>query len=320
MIRFITRLSIFVALQLAILGFVVQRGVRYSENTYLAAMHDKLDRLESLSEPRLIIVGGSNGAFGIHSEVVAEGIPQSPVNLSLHAALGIDFYLRLVEDHVRAGDTVILIPEYELADRTINEKSRTQMKLACPELSQYLSNDPSKWEKIKAILDRDSLITLHSFSHCAFQRKPNHETAYRRSGFNEFGDLTAHYELPAEHINERSGIAYKEKKVEKFINRLNQFGDACHQAGAKVYLSFVPVNRGRFEDSRQGIQKFEDAYRARLNFPVLDRPEEYVFDDALFYDTFYHLNREGGEQRSRIMNQALRRQLVAEQADERVYR
>ena len=42
------------------------------------------------------------------------------------------------------------------------------------------------------------------------------------------------------------------------------------------------------------------------NIPFINKPEDYIFDDNLFYDTVYHLNREGRELRTKSFIEDLR--------------
>jgi hypothetical protein len=81
-------------------------------NNFMATLIDKDERLKSAPGPRMIFVGGSGVAFGMDSQLIAERYAYTPVNYGLHAALGGDFMLKHVGEHLRPGDVVVLCMEH----------------------------------------------------------------------------------------------------------------------------------------------------------------------------------------------------------------
>src|SRR5204862_8067163 len=80
---------------------------------FLAASIDKQSLIRTQTPPRLIFIGGSSMAFGVNSATIAEACGRRPVNMGLHAALGLKFMLREVESHVQPNDWIIVAPEYQ---------------------------------------------------------------------------------------------------------------------------------------------------------------------------------------------------------------
>src|SRR5258708_4132609 len=62
-------------------------------NDYLGASAEKEKRENSISRPKIILVGGSNLAFGINSEIIEKEFKMPVVNMGLHAGLGLEFTL-----------------------------------------------------------------------------------------------------------------------------------------------------------------------------------------------------------------------------------
>ena len=62
-------------------------GSQFS-SSYSAVLLDKLDRLNRIEEPKIILVGHSALAFGIRSDMMEEALGMPVVNLGLHGALG----------------------------------------------------------------------------------------------------------------------------------------------------------------------------------------------------------------------------------------
>ena len=80
---------------------------------YLASSIDKHALLERAGSPRLILVGGSNVAFGFDSQLLEQRLGLNPVNMGLHASVGMRFMLQEVQPYLRPGDVVVVSPEYE---------------------------------------------------------------------------------------------------------------------------------------------------------------------------------------------------------------
>ena len=114
MTGFVGRLAAFASLQMLVASIVFWQGSPRDSNHYLSALQDKIERLESCIGNRILIVGGSNAAFGLNSQCIQQTTGLDTVNLGLHVSLGLPFYLETVRQHCRHGDVVVLTPEYEL--------------------------------------------------------------------------------------------------------------------------------------------------------------------------------------------------------------
>lgn len=304
MARFVKRVLLFVAIQLVILGYVVWAG-RISDDTYYSAMEDKIARLESIEGPRVIILGGSNAVFGIDSQRVARGLAGEPVNVALHAGVGYGVYLELVEAHVRAGDTVVFIPEYELVSGVASETIQAEMLASCPSVRPYLRPDESRWRHWKALLDHESLQLVHTWTHNAFRRRRSENGVYYRGSFNEFGDMVGHYGLPAPEKESFGPIRITDEELTAFLDRVNRFCDRCESAGATVCFSFAPIDEERFEQSRETLASLESTLRSGLHAEIIDTPSENVFSRDEFFDSYYHLTEVAARRRSDRLNVAL---------------
>ena len=77
-------------------------GRQYNDN-YDAALVDKVERLKSITEPKIILVGDSNVAFGINSKKIEEELGMPVVNLGLHGALGNAFHEQIAKLDIGGG-------------------------------------------------------------------------------------------------------------------------------------------------------------------------------------------------------------------------
>ena len=68
----------------------------------------KLNRLQTTESPRLILVGGSNVAFDIDSQTLADSLKMNPINFGLNAGLSLRYIMRDVIRYTRPNDLILL--------------------------------------------------------------------------------------------------------------------------------------------------------------------------------------------------------------------
>ena len=101
---------------------------QYTRN-YAGSFVDKMKRLESVHEPKITIVGNSNVAFGIQSDLIERELNMPVVNLGLHGGCGNAFHERMASFNINKGDIIVIshldyfdddsIPDPELALITV---------------------------------------------------------------------------------------------------------------------------------------------------------------------------------------------------------
>src|SRR5436190_21804250 len=115
------RAALFGLIVLLVLALFLWFGPPVSPVDYLGAARSKQERLHHLGSPKVVVIGGSNAAFGIDSETLERGLCKPVVNMGLHAALGFRYMTAEVVDQLGAGDVVIVTLEnsnFEQPDRT----------------------------------------------------------------------------------------------------------------------------------------------------------------------------------------------------------
>ena len=82
-------------------------------NSFVGALNEKYDRLHSIEEPKLVVVGGSSVVFGTDSAMIEKYTGMPVVNFGLYAALGTKLMLDLSRPAIGEGDVVVLSPELD---------------------------------------------------------------------------------------------------------------------------------------------------------------------------------------------------------------
>jgi hypothetical protein len=138
---------------------------RTGPDRYVCAARDKSRRLQNTPGRKLILIGGSNLAFSLDSQILADRYGITPVNMGLHAGLGPRFMTGQVVGHVKDGDVVIVAMEPSVMIEGLAARRRIEEDLchSCPEFEPLFAEPPSVWERwtsTKTYADREALAEL----------------------------------------------------------------------------------------------------------------------------------------------------------------
>jgi len=107
--KFLLKCLIFFAV---IAAFIFVLVMPQYDTEYMAALGDKFALVRADTQPKILLVGGSNVAFGFDSALLEEKTQMRVVNFGVHAALGQPFHADIIKNQLNPGDIVILAPEY----------------------------------------------------------------------------------------------------------------------------------------------------------------------------------------------------------------
>jgi hypothetical protein len=272
-------------LLLLVIGIGVIIIIPLPENSYALAIIDKHEILTGTKSPKMVLVGGSNLAFGIDSGEIEDEFHISVVNMGLHAGFGLGRMLDDVSPFLNSGDILLIAPEFE----------------------HFTSGWNGSEEAYELIFDAKQYRLLWSsyyrlpsgfFNYCSTHlwgiiKRINiikNFLVYLRDGFNEYGDYTKHLEmgnLPFISIIDLGFLNLI------YLNHFFQFVDDFSIRGITVVLSYPCYEEQSFRNSTGLIQELDTAFRAKENLLVISSPESYCFPTSYFFDTNYHLNKEG---------------------------
>lgn len=302
---FVAKLLLFAALQAAIVAWLVA-PYRPNPTLFWAATRLKHERLAGAPSPRLVLVGGSNLAFGFDSQTAAAALGMSVVNMGMDAGLGLDFLLNEVTGPLRAGDVVVLSLEYELfiGLRGGQAASLARVLEQRPEGARHLAPISVKtlldhgfgfvhWIVVNARKGLDGRIITGP---------------YGLSTFDDHGDAVWHLDRPQRPVLLKAMERFHRNAFDgATIGVLNRFHRDCRRRGVRVYLSHPPLpdHYGAPIDPR--VAEIARRLAAEVGIPALDRPADMFFPAGDFYDTEYHLRRRARADRTQRIVAALRR-------------
>lgn len=264
---------------------------------YQASLIDKNERLCSLDEAKIVLVGNSNWAFGVESQKLEEAMGMPVVNMGMHGGIGNPFNEQAAVQNIHEGD-IVIISYSNFADGDIIKN---------PELAWItIENHPALWKYIR-LKDWPSMIKAYPtyLKDCLdlwSQGIGNMDsgTEYSRLQFNEYGDNI--YDRPALVISdEELAEAHIPEIGDETIDRLNKLNQTLQEKGATLLVTPYPTPVTSYTPPVEEYVAFSDQIEERLDFPLIGRYEDYRMDKNLFYNTYLHLNNEGKQLRTQML-------------------
>lgn len=275
--------------------FVV--GSQYSNN-YQASLIDKLNRLDSLNEPKIILIGDSNLAFGMDSGKLEQELGMPVVNMGLHGGMGNAFLEHLATVNLRSGDLVVVCHAHfedngEMEDKALGwitlDKNPTAAKAFQPsDYAQMLTSYPS-------VLKKSAVLWL--------TRQGNRDSGgcYSRNAFNKYGDVVVRPEsvkLSAEEIFSKKEIPVPAVN-DTCTDRLNALYKTAKERGASMVVAGFPVAYGKYSSyDKSDFAAFREQLGNKLDCEIISDYADYFYPYEYFYDTEYHLTNEGSAVRT----------------------
>lgn len=289
--KFLAKVFIFFVLIhiVAILGFILPNPAA-KENLH-HSRKDKHRLLEQTGSPRIILAGGSNVSFGIYSKLIEEKFEVPVINTAIHAGYGLKFIIDDLLHFIQKNDIVILIPEYSqfTGDTFYGGEALVQAFEANINSLEHISIHQAY--QILPFFYKISYSKIESYPGELFGGR--NEAAdigpYERKSFNAYGDVVAHWELPSSIIR---STPLKGEIYSDAFEYVSQFERIVNQKGAQLFLSYPCWNETSFKLNEKIVIQIKNELESR-NFKILGTPEEFSFNESLYFNSTYHLTKRG---------------------------
>jgi hypothetical protein len=265
-------------------------------NNSLYANIDKHQRLDSLPSPKIVFVGGSNLGFGLDSKRVEDSLHMPVVNMGLHAGLGLKFMIDEVKSSIKKGDIVVLSPEYHhffgtnLLDgekvlvALLFDVNRKDLKYVT--FSQALHLVPLTIEYAVSKLMLKDMNVMDEDVNNEFEKN------YKRNSFNKYGDEVMHWNYPHQQIHQMARVTLNETISSATLDLISNFDKLLISRGAKLIIIPPAFMHSSLPGYEKVIGKIEIGLKQK-QIPFAIKPASFAFPDSLFFNTIYHLNKQG---------------------------
>lgn len=263
---------------------------------------DKHTIAQNTPSPKILIVGGSSGSFGINSDSLEAKTKQSVVNMSLIAPFGTFFLLDDAIKEVRKGDKILVTLEYDMekycpADILLSASDYY------PNATKYLKKEENPIVVLTNLVNHQ-LSNVRKLFWNTFATNKNKianiedaSSVYFRKAFSKKGDIISHLNndpKPFDHHLFPKEIVDFSAQIED----LNIFVAKVRAKGAEVYYVFPPLSQSTYDYGRVNIESIAKQIKEKAECKLIGRPTDFVMPDSLFFDSFYHLNAQGRDLRT----------------------
>ncbi|MDD7735395.1 MAG: hypothetical protein SOW55_00345 [Bacilli bacterium] len=293
--KVLTLISIFIlviSIPITILSFAFFAPCQFDKSFY-GGLKIKLNRISSIEEKKIVVIGGSSVAFGYDSKLVEKETGISFVNFGLYANLGTKYMLDLALDSINEDDIVIIAPEQDKQS-----------------LSNYF-NGESVWYSLDGNfsyinkIDKNNYTELLSgffpflsnkYKSYKNGSKPNPSGVYNVDSFDSYGDIVYPREanVMVGNYDSSSLIDFNINSIDlDFIDYLNRYAKKVEDKKASVYFTYSPINKLALIDDETSIYTYHNYLKEKLSFKVLGNPLNHILEPNWFYDSNFHLNTNG---------------------------
>ncbi len=314
-ILFILAVILLVAPLAVVAAAALTAPCQYDE-TFLGELKDKHARLASIKEEKIVLIGGSNLAFGVDSAQLEEYVGMPVVNYGLYATIGTKAMLDMSRSYIKEGDIVVICPETDKQTYSLYYNAHSMWQALDCDLSMFKDVGFSNLGKLVASLPE---FAAEKRDFIRKDAKPSPSGIYAKKSFNEYGDVVVerpYNEMPTNYDVSMPVSLTVDLLDKDFVDYLNTYAAECKRRGAQVYFGFSPINADAVVSTDKEKEAFCQALGKELHFPMLSDIDDYILDSAYFYDTNFHLNSCGALQRTSLLADDLLRILgMAEQVE-----
>lgn len=289
---------VIVALLLALLLglYVVIQAVMLLPNqfdeVYFGELTTKYQRLRNIEDPKVVVIGGSSVAFGVDSAMMEEYLGMPVVNFGLYGPLGTTIMMDLTRGHINEGDIIVLAPETDSQTMSMNFNGEAFWECCDSDYTMLLK---VRGEKIGEMLGS---FWDYASKKLDFYRygKPRPSDVYNSSSFNERGDLIyARTSVVMDDWYDTELIIDLDADIieQDFIDYVNEYVAYCEARGAKVYMSYPPMNILAVKQDYSAQLKYSSFLQENFDCQLISNVDEYLLSPGYFYDTNYHVNDNG---------------------------
>lgn len=298
-------LMIAVPMLLVVFLMIVGTPKDHFAPSYQSVIQDKYDKHLQTNEPKIILTGGSNLAFGLDEKRLEEATGYKVVNLGLHAGFGYLFNAELAKGNINSGDIVLLAYEYGWAG------PRAMDNLGVDLVMSGIDHRLDMYRHIPARKCKELLGYLNTYGMKKLQ-PVTASGAYSSAAFDTDGSMI--YDRPCttdgllNYENNKSfyGIVDVAATIpEDNISYVKEFRKYVEKQGASIYFVAAPVLKDAVICTDEDFRTYERQIVDRIGIPYLSDSLAYMFSMEYMYDTIYHCNNVGEQHRTDLLIQDL---------------
>lgn len=277
--------------------FMLSFENRWSMFSHERNVIDSYNKLHSLKDSnKIIIISGSNGAFGINSRMINRAFDMPVVNTSSTADIGVRMQFEIYKDFMHKGDIVVLTPEYGGGyDRLYGGSALLRV------LSTFL---PTAYSKVtlKQWIYVYKYIGIHFDNAINTVNDMEFDGPYSDYYLNEFGDI----ECERPHKDSLESISINGEVEDDYVAYLKSIFSYAEQKGINLILLPPTLREHEFKAFNKQIDSIANILKSN-DICFRAKPSRYSYHDSLYFDTPYHMTQQGANKRTENIIEDIRK-------------
>lgn len=259
---------------------------QHSHEKNVALAYERLDSLQNIN--KIVIIAGSNGAFGINSKILADSLDLPVVNTSTHASIGVRMQFEMYKDFLKEGDIVVFCPEYYSGKDRLYGGAQLFSILTTHLPCAYSKISLPQWVYLIKYIGVHYRVAMGDHRNC-----PAFEGEYSAQSINQYGDI----DYPRQHQPNLSPYHLKgsmDRSTVKYYQYIHSY--AKERGLHLIYLPPTMCESGYLYQKSQ-LDSLE-LFMTEHGIPYFASPKQYSFSDTLYFDTPYHMTQQGATVRT----------------------
>ncbi len=280
-------------------------------NDYARVSILKHNRIASLPSPKIVLIGGSNLAYGVDSRILEQETKCPVVNMGMNGHLGVRFMLDEATPYLKKSDIVVISFEYENFFSSVYGHFPDQLMISKTNPRSW--SHLAWWQKLGALAQLPMVAQQKVFrvirSYVSMNQIPEDELVGRveqYSGFNEYGDLTSHLDKEWTYPDTDRFDLSSLTMDSNIIPELRSFTERMNRMGVHTIYSYSPLKRSFYDIHKKAIDALHKRLINASPIVVPNPPKTFVFENGFFFDSIYHLNAEGRAPRTKQLGADIR--------------
>ena len=276
-----------------------------------AYKYDKIRLAAANGEKKIIVFAGSSARYGFLAEEMQNAFDGEyrVINFGNNSAISPMLYMEAFSNWFYEGDVIIHAPETTATAQLGDLKITFYTFMGCEGMLEIFSYvDMSEYTGFFSELTVFNQEKRNTSKGVSYEEKGN--------DINEFTDLASNKDNPSFQSNIDNLFPFNPAMItEKRAKVMNAAYERVRNTGAKMYLSWAPINIDSCRDEAKSIEthkKFIEKVNKLINCTVISDPIDYMLENKYFNDTNYHPGPTGAKIRTERLIADLKAQLSLE--------
>lgn len=270
----------------------------------LGTTYIKHQRLETLTSPKVVLIGGSNLHYGINTKMLEDSLEIPVVNMGIQQSIGLTYMFNEVKDELNAGDILLISIEPPSYIGTPLEGSTNIARIVFiyPKGIRHLNT--KQYYTAAKYIGSALKQNFRDIEKNVFRKLKNQPSFYDHC--DEWGDYHGHKGLAAAYQYNIRKQDYSDETDERIgqngaLEMIKTIRTQTDEMDVNLLIGFTPR-----AEANAHVAFFNTLQSHLPADIVLGNIADYIFPDSFFYDTPDHLIYTKRDMRTKMLLNDLR--------------